>query len=90
MFSTFSVIASLLAYVRVKKITQQVLQIFIHLYALNAHYLKCNVSLLTPDKIIFCLADTKIINLRIPVLVYNFKKSFRIRTKIKTKMIFRA
>ena len=44
-----------------------------NLYALNAHYLKCNVSLLTPDQIIFCLADTKIINLMIPAFVYNFK-----------------
>ena len=53
---------------------------------LNAHNLKCNVNLLTPDQIIFCLADTKNHKFKdSPLLVYNLKKSFRIRTKIKTK-----
>ena len=29
------------------------------MYPLNAHDLKCNVNLPTPDQIIFCLADTE-------------------------------
>ena len=60
----------------------------VYLYdVLKAHNLKCNVNLLTPDQIIFCLADKK--NHKFKDSHYLFitsKKSFRIRIKIKTKI----
>ena len=58
----------------------------VFLYALNAHDLKGNVNLLTPDHITFCLADTKKHKFKDSRTWFYFKKSFRIRTKVKTKM----
>ena len=50
---TFFIILNLLLYVRIKSINLDV-----GLYPLHAHDLKCNVNILTPKEITFCLADT--------------------------------
>ena len=54
---------------------------------LNAHDLKCNVNLLMPDQIIFCLADTENNKFKYqPYVLIARNRLFRIPTKIEAIM----
>ena len=57
------------------------------MYPLNAHDPTCNVNLLTPDQIIFCLADTGNHKFKDqPHVLIALNRFFRIRTKLEAIM----